>query len=78
LLENEQGQKLGERVYLNWSKIAPSAAQHLSQYRLTPGVIEHFRGGQGVRKTVGVRFNADPELTWLAPDETSRIPVTEG
>ena len=63
---------LSNKVYLKWDALASSEIAHLSQYRNAQGVIDDFRGGSGVQKTIGVRFNADPELTWLRPGELTR------
>jgi hypothetical protein len=57
------------KVYLSWSNLSERLKVALSTYRTTPGVVEAYRAGRGVSKTYGVRFNSDPELTWLAQDE---------
>lgn len=64
----------GDRAYLSWLQLSENSKRELSQYRTTAGTVECWRRGTGIRKTVGVRFNSDPELTWLAPSELSRVP----
>lgn len=66
---------VGTKVWLAWGALSQAKQQHLSQYRTLHGFVEDTRGGQGIRDTVGVRFNSDPELTWLQPDQVSRIPL---
>ncbi len=66
--------KKGDKVYLNWLELPDANRVHLSQYRNAVGIVEEFRGGRGVRNTVGVRFNDDPELVWLAPKMCSNSP----
>ena len=63
---------LTDKVYLKWGALASSEIAHLSQYRNAQGIIGDFRGGSGIQKTIGVRFNADPDLTWLRPGELTR------
>lgn len=60
---------VGEQVYLNWPTLSDPLRLNLSSQRLAKGQIVEFRSGKGVRRTIGVRFNSDPELTWLAPAE---------
>ena len=63
---------LSDKVYLKWDALPTYEIAHLSQYGNVQGVIGDFRRGAGVRKTVGVRFNSDPELTWFQPGELTR------
>ena len=63
---------LSDKVYLKWDALPTYEIAHLSQYRNAQGVIGDFRRGAGIRKTVGVRFNSDPELTWFQPGELTR------
>jgi hypothetical protein len=62
----------GDHVYLAWSNLNDKLKLEMSQYRMTAGVVEDFRSGLGVQKTIGVRFNSDPELTWLRASELAR------
>lgn len=65
---------VGARVFLKWSVIKDIDRVTLSTYRTTPGVVVELRRGTGIQKQVGVRFNEDPELTWLRPAELSGVP----
>lgn len=73
----QQHWKAGDTVYLSWSHLSNLGRQTLTTYRLTRGVVEEFRMGQGIHKTVGVRFNGDPELTWLASHELTSAAEAE-
>lgn len=66
--------KEGDKVYIRWSAIPPYTRVHLSQYRTTQGVVAELRSGQGIRKTIGVRFNDDPLSEWFAPGELLHSP----
>ena len=67
----------GATVYLCWSQLPLDPKTHLSAYRHAKGIVETFRGGPGVTKTVGVRFGGDPELTWLRPTELTATPEVD-
>ncbi len=71
--DGNNGWKKGDKVYIRWSTIAAYTRVHLSQYRTTQGVVAELRSGQGIRKTVGVRFNGDPLSEWFAPAELSHL-----
>jgi hypothetical protein len=35
------------------------------------GTVETFRRGQGIRRTVGVKFDTASDINWFTPDELS-------
>lgn len=61
--------KEGDVVYLNWLQLSNAAQLELGTKRMSKGTVTEFRKGQGIRKTVGVRFDDDPELTWVTPGD---------
>lgn len=61
----------GDTVYLNWPSIASHRRTNLTTVRMSKGTVHEFRGGQGIRTTVGVQFGKPPDLLWLSPDDLS-------
>lgn len=62
---------IGDTVYLAWSAIEAKHQVRMSQYRMTKGVVAEFQSGF---RSIGVRFNGDPEVIWLKRSELSRVP----
>lgn len=63
----------GDTVYLNWPVIASHRRTSLTNVRMSKGFVHEFRGGQGVRTTVGVLFENLPDVLWLSPDDLSPV-----
>ena len=64
--------KQGDIVFVAWRDLASDNARaYLEEKREAMGVVEEFRSGPGIRRTVGVRFDTDAYLTWCAPAELS-------
>lgn len=73
LATNPAGDKyaIGDTVYLAWHEIELKLQVRLSQYRMTKGTVAEIQSGF---RSVGVRFNGDPELIWFKRRELSRTP----
>jgi hypothetical protein len=61
----------GDIVFIAWREISTGARVRFTEKREAMGVVEEFRVGRGISRTIGVRFDSDAELTWLAPRELS-------
>lgn len=71
LAAREDAYAIGDAVYLAWSEIEPKHQVRLSQYRMTKGVVAEFQSGF---RSIGVRFNGDPDVIWLRRRELARVP----
>ena len=66
---------VGDTVYLAWSEIEAKNQVRMSQYRTTKGVVVEFQSGF---RSIGVRFNGDPETIWFKRVELARVPEVSG
>lgn len=73
--QRKEDYAIGDTVYLAWSGIEAKVQARMSQYRMTKGIVVEFQSGF---RSIGVRFNGDPELIWLKRSEISRVPEVSG
>lgn len=73
--QRKEDYAIGDTVYLAWSEIEAKVQSRMSQYRMTKGIVVEFQSGF---RSIGVRFNGDPELIWLKRSEISRVPEVSG
>lgn len=71
LATREDTYAIGDAVYLAWSELEAKRQVRLSQYRMTKGVVAEFQSGF---RSIGVRFNGDPDVIWLRRRELARVP----
>lgn len=75
LAQRKEDYAIGDTVYLAWSAMEAKVQSRMSQYRMTKGIVVEFQSGF---RSIGVRFNGDPELIWLKRSEISRVPEVSG
>lgn len=75
LAQRKEDYAIGDTVYLYWSAMEAKVQARMSQYRMTKGIVVEFQSGF---RSIGVRFNGDPELIWLKRSEISRVPEVSG
>jgi hypothetical protein len=63
--------KQGDVVFLAWSSMSASQREAYDDMREAMGTVETFRRGQGIRRTVGVKFDTASDINWFTPDELS-------
>jgi hypothetical protein len=63
--------KQGDVVFLAWSSMSASQREAYDDMREAMGTVEAFRRGQGIRRTVGVKFDTASDINWFTPDELS-------
>lgn len=67
--------QVGQKVYIRWGSLTADHQIETQDLRYKPAKVVEIRGGQGVRKTVGIKWEDDKDTSWYAPLNLTNVLV---